>query len=186
VVHRSDGSGTTYIWASYLADVSPDWKEKVGVGTDLKWPVGIGAQKNPGVAGQIGRTPGSLGYVELIYALSEGNIQYGSVQNKDGEFIRANLASVTHAAAGAAGDVPADLRYSLTNAPGKEAYPICGTTWAVLYVQQPPDKAKALVDFLHWATHEGQQYTEKLQYAQLPQQLVSRIDQKLEQLRASK
>jgi phosphate ABC transporter phosphate-binding protein len=186
VVHRSDGSGTTYIWASYLASVSDEWKDKVGIGTDLKWPVGIGAQKNDGVAGQIVRTPGSLGYVELIYALSQGNIQYGAVQNKEGQFVRADLASVTKAAEGAAGNIPADLRYSLTNAPGKEAYPICGTTWAVLYVQQTPEKARLLSDFLHWATHEGQEDTAELQYARLPATLVERIDQKLKQLGTEK
>jgi phosphate transport system substrate-binding protein len=178
VVHRSDGSGTTFIWADYLSKVSPEWKEKVGVGTDLKWPTGVGAQKNDGVAGQVARSPGSLGYVELEYAL-RNKLQYGAVQNKDGEFVQANLDSITKAAEAALKDIPADLRYSLNNASGKEAYPICGTTWAVLYEKQPANKAKALADFLRWATHEGQEYTKDLNYARLPESLVKRVDEKL-------
>ncbi len=182
VVHRSDGSGTTYIWADYLAKVSPEWKEKVGVGTNLKWPAGVGQQKNDGVAGHINRTPGSLGYVELIYVL-RNKIQYGSVRNREGEFVRASLESVTRAAEGALTDIPDDLRYSLTDAPGKGAYPICGTTWAVLYVKQPADKAQLLKDFLRWVTHEGQEQAVELQYARLSPGLVERVDRKLEQIK---
>ena len=183
VVHRSDGSGTTYIWVDYLSKVSPEWKEKVGVGTDVKWPTGVGAQKNDGVAGQVGRSPGALGYVELTFALNS-KLQYGAVQNKEGEFVLASLDSVTKAADGALKDIPADLRYSLTDAPGKEAYPICGTTWAVLYAKQPANKAKALADFLRWATHDGQQYTKDLQYARLPESLAKRVDEKIDQIKA--
>jgi phosphate transport system substrate-binding protein len=183
VVHRSDSSGTTYIWSDYLAKVSPEWKEVVGVGNDLKWPTGVGAPKNDGVAGQVGRSPGALGYVELTFALNN-KLQFGTVRNKEGEFVQASLESVTRAAEGALKDIPADLRYSLTNAPGKEAYPICGTTWAVLYEKQPANKAKALTDFLRWATHEGQEYTKDLQYARLPESLVKRVDEKLGQIKA--
>lgn len=182
VVHRSDGSGTTYIWSDYLSKVSATWKDQVGKGTDLKWPTGEGFPKNDGVAGHVTRTPGAIGYVELIYAL-RNNIQYGAVQNGAGNFVRASLASVTAAGEGALTKIPDDLRYSLTNAPGKDAYPICGTTWAVLYVKQPPGKGQGLAAFLRWATHEGQEYTAELQYASLPQGLVERIDQKLSLLK---
>ncbi len=185
VVHRSDGSGTTFIWSDFLAKKSPEWKEKVGVGTDLRWPVGVGAQKNDGVAGQVGRSPGAIGYVELSFAL-KSDIQYGAVENRAGEFVRASLESVTKAAAGALTDIPDDLRYSLTDAPGAGAYPICGTTWAVCYVAQPPGKGKALADFLRWATHEGQAHVEELQYARLPGGLVKRAERQLEKLAAGR
>ncbi len=181
VVHRSDGSGTTYIWADYLAKVSPEWKEKVGVGTDLRWPAGVGAQKNDGVAGQIERTPGAIGYIELIYAL-RNHIQHGAVQNREGEFVQASLDSVTRAADGGAAEIPDDLRYSLTNVPGKGAYPVCGTTWAVFFVQQPPEKAQLLKDFFQWATHQGQEQTQEMQYARLSPGLVERVDKKLGRL----
>jgi phosphate transport system substrate-binding protein len=183
VVRRSDGSGTTYIWSDYLAKVSPEWKEKVGVGTDLKWPVGVGAQKNDGVAGQVGRSPGAIGYVELTFAL-KSNIQFGAVKNKAGEFVRADLASVMKAAAGALTGIPDDLRYSLTDAPGGGAYPICGTTWAVCFTDQPGGKAKTLADFLRWAVHEGQGDVEELQYARLPEGLVKKIEPMLDRIKA--
>jgi phosphate transport system substrate-binding protein len=181
VVHRSDGSGTTYIFTEYLSQVSPEWKKKPGFGTDLAWPTGIGAQKNDGVAGQVSRSPGGIGYVELIYALKNEKLKYGSVRNKAGEFVLASLDSVTKAAEGLK-DVPADLRFSLTNAPGKGTYPICGTTWAVLYVKQPADKAKLVREFLQWATHEGQDMTADLQYARLPAALVSKIEERLKEI----
>jgi phosphate ABC transporter phosphate-binding protein len=182
VVHRSDGSGTTYIWVDYLSKVSPDeWKPKVGVGTSVNWPVGVGQKGNEGVAGQIKRTPGSLGYIELIYAL-QNQIEFGLVQNKEGIPIKASLESVTAAATGALSDIPDDLRYSLTDAPGKESYPISGTVWAVIYVKQPPGKGKAVLDFLRWATHEGQASAEGLHYARLPAGLVKRVEQKLDQV----
>jgi phosphate transport system substrate-binding protein len=185
VVHRSDGSGTTFIWADYLAKVSPEWKEKVGVGTDLKWPAGIGAQKNDGVAGQVGRTPGAIGYVELSFAL-KSNIQYGAVQNRAGEFVRASQQSVTRAAEGALTDIPADLRFSLTDAPGAGAYPVCGTTWAVCYADQPAGKGKALAEFFRWTVREGQGAAEELQYARLPEGLIRRIDPLLDRLQGGK
>jgi phosphate transport system substrate-binding protein len=181
VVHRSDGSGTTYIFSDYLCQVSPEWKEKVGKNTELKWPVGIGAQKNDGVAGQVSRSDGAIGYVELNYAMNS-KLQYGSVKNKEGKFILASLESVTKAAE-AKKDFPEDLRFSLVDPPGEEAYPICGTTWAVLYVKQSPEKAKALREFLHWCTHEGQDATAELLYARLSPGLVRLVDQKLELLK---
>lgn len=184
VVHRSDGSGTTYIWADYLSKVSPAWKREVGVGTDLQWPTGSGQPKNDGVAGQVTRTPGAIGYVELIYAL-RNNIQYGLVKNREGEFVKASLQSVTVAADAALMQIPDDLRYSLTDAPGKDAYPICGTTWAVLYTRQAADKAKALTAFLNWATHDGQEYTTDLAFARLPPRLVERVAKKLEQIKGA-
>ncbi len=176
-VHRSDGSGSTFIWVDYLSKVSSAWKEKVGVGTSVNWPVGVGQKGTEGVAGQVKRTPGSIGYIELTYAL-QNNIKYGLVQNKEGAYVPATLESVT--AAGALAEIPDDLRYSLTNAPGKDAYPISGTVWAVLYVNQPADKGKAVIDFLRWVTHEGQQYAAELHYARLPQGLVERLEKKLD------
>lgn len=184
VVHRSDSSGTTYIWTDYLAKVSEGWK-KVGVGTAINWPVGVGQPKNPGVANMVKMTPGSIGYVELIFALSN-QLAYGAVQNASGAFIHAELQHVTAAAAGALKDIPADLRYSITNAPGQESYPISGTVWAICYVNQPPERAQAIVDFLRWITHEGQQSAEPLHYAQLPLALVARVDEKLAMIKPAK
>jgi phosphate transport system substrate-binding protein len=186
VVHRSDGSGTTYIWSYYLSKVSPEWKTKVNFGTDLKWPVGIGAQKNDGVAGQISRTPGAIGYVELIYALKDSKLQYGSVRNHMKEDVRASLESVTKAAEGELSDNPVDLLNQLTDSPAKGAYPICGATWAVLYENQPEGKAKLLKEFLNWCIHEGQNSTQALQYARLPDGLVKRVEKMLNRIQAAK
>jgi phosphate transport system substrate-binding protein len=183
VVHRSDGSGTTHIWVDYLSKVSAEWKTKVGVGTSISWPTGVGQKGNEGVAGHVKRTPGSIGYIELIYAL-QNKIAFALVQNKEGVAIKASLESVTAAAASVLTEIPDDLRYSLTNAPGKEAYPISGTSWAVLYVRQLGDKGQAVVDFLRWATHEGQQYCEELHYSRLPPGLVQRLEKKLDQVQA--
>jgi phosphate transport system substrate-binding protein len=157
VVHRADGSGTTYIWVDYLAKVSTAWKTKVGVGTSVNWPTGIGQKGNEGVTRQTKQTNGAIGYVELIYAL-QNKVDYGLVRNQEGAFINASLASITAAASDALKEIPDDLRYSLTNAPGKDSYPISGTSWAVLYVKQAPERGKAVVDFLRWCTHEGQQF----------------------------
>jgi phosphate transport system substrate-binding protein len=172
IVHRSDGSGTTYIWVDYLAKVSPEWKQKVGVNTSVKWPVGVGGKGNEGVAGLVKQTPGSLGYVELIYAL-QTRISYGTVQNMAGKFVAASTASVTAAAAGAATQMPADFRVSITNAPGEGAYPISSFTWLLLY-ENPPDKtqAKIMVDFMNWALTDGQKFASELGYAPLPQAVV--------------
>jgi phosphate transport system substrate-binding protein len=172
VVHRSDASGTTYIWVDYLAKVSPEWKNKAGVATAVNWPVGLGGKGNEGVAGLVSQTPGSIGYVELIYAL-QNKISYGSVQNMAGEFLRASEASVTAAAAGAAAKMPPDFRVSITNAEGTGAYPISSFTWLLLY-ESPKDKAqsKIMVDFLKWALTDGQKFAGQLGYAPLPEAVV--------------
>lgn len=172
VVHRSEGSGTTYIWVDYLSKVSPEFKTKVGVGTSVKWPTGVGAKGNEGVSGQVSQTPGAIGYVELIYAL-QTRTSYGSVENMDGEFVKASVASVTAAAASAASKMPADFRVSITNAPGKGVYPISSFTWLLLY-ENPKDKAQAktMVDFVKWALKDGQKYCPDLGYAPLPANVV--------------
>jgi phosphate transport system substrate-binding protein len=172
VAHRSDGSGTTYIWVDYLSKVSPEWKSKVGVATAVNWPVGVGGKGNEGVAGLVTQTPGSIGYVELIYAL-QNKISYGSVQNLGGEFVKATEQSVTAAAAVAASKMPADFRVSITNAEGKGAYPVASFTWLLLY-ENPKDKnqAKIMVDFVKWALSEGQKSAGSLGYAPLPDGVV--------------
>jgi phosphate transport system substrate-binding protein len=172
VVHRSDGSGTTYIFVDYLAKVSPEWKSKVGVATSVNWPVGVGGKGNEGVAGLVTQTPGAIGYVELIYAL-QNKISYGAVQNATGEFMRASVESVTAAAAGAAARMPADFRVSITNAPGKGVYPISSFTWLLLY-ESPKDKAqsKTMVEFVKWALSDGQKFAAGLGYAPLPESVV--------------
>jgi phosphate ABC transporter phosphate-binding protein len=178
VVHRSDGSGTTYIWVDYLSKVSGEWKSKVGIGTSVNWPTGIGQKGNEGVAGQVKRSPGSLGYIELIYAVQNG-IQYGSVQNKDGVFVSASMESVTAAADAMLTNIPEDLRYSIVDAPGKSSYPISGTSWAVVYTNNPGGKGKDIRAFLYWCTHDGQRFCEALHYSRLPKGLVERVDQRL-------
>jgi phosphate transport system substrate-binding protein len=172
VVHRSDGSGTTYIWADYLAKVSPEWKQKVGVRTSVNWPVGVGGKGNEGVAGLVKQTPGSIGYVELIYAL-QTRISYGPVQNMAGKFVTATTDSVTAAAAEAAKKMPPDFRVSITNPPGEGAYPISSFTWLLLY-ETPQDKAQAkiMIDFMNWALTEGQKFAAELGYAPLPPAVV--------------
>jgi phosphate transport system substrate-binding protein len=178
VVHRSDGSGTTYIFVDYLSKISSEWKDKVGVGTSVKWPTGTGAKGNEGVAGLVKRTPGSIGYVELIYALSN-DIKYGSVKNKAGEYVSASLASVTAAAKASLDNIREDLRYSITDAPGKESYPIAGTSWAICYTDNPGGKGKEVREFFHWCTHDGQQFCEALHYSKLPKGLVERVEKRL-------
>ncbi len=172
VVHRSDGSGTTYIWVDYLAKVSPEFLKKVGVNTAVNWPTGVGGKGNEGVSGLVTQTPGSIGYVELIYAL-QSKISSGSVQNMAGEFVKASVPAVTAAAAEAAAKMPADFRVSITNAPGKGVYPISSFTWLLLY-ENPKDKAqgKLMVDFMKWALTDGQKYCADLGYAPLPEALV--------------
>ncbi len=181
VAHRSDKSGTTFIWTDYLSKVSPEWAKEVGAATTVKWKVGVGQEQNPGVAGYVSNTKGAIGYLELIYALSSPNIQFGDVTNKSGKVIRASLESVTAAAAGLK-DVPENLCYSLTDAGGPEAYPIVGTTWAVLYEKQPAEKKQAVVDFLRWAIHQGQDQCAALKYARLPERIVKLADQKLDKV----
>ena len=172
VAHRSDGSGTTYIFTDYLSKVSSDWQGTVGKGTSVKWPVGIGGKGNEGVAGTIRQLPGSIGYIELIYAL-QNKIPYGSVQNSSKTFIKASLESTTAAAAGV--KMPADFRVSITNPPGKNAYPIASFTW-LLIPTNPADanKGKILKDFLFWMLDKGQTMTEALSYAPLPKDVVEK------------
>lgn len=176
-VHRSDGSGTTYIFTDYLSKVSNAWEAGPGRSTTVNWPVGRGAKGNDGVAADVKQNQGSLGYVELVYA-ANNNITYGGVINATGKPIHASIESVS--AAAALRDIPADLRLSITNASGENAYPISGLTWILLYKEQEdPDKAEALVDFLWWATHDGQALAAPLHYAPLPKELVPLIERKL-------
>ena len=172
VVHRSDGSGTTYIWVDYLSKMSAEWKSKVGVATSVNWPTGVGGKGNEGVAGLVSQTPGAIGYVELIYAM-QTKMSYGSVQNQSGEFVKASEASVTAAAAGASKNMPADFRVSITNAEGKGAYPVSSFTWLLLY-ENPKDKAQAkvMVDFVKWMLSDGQKFAGSLGYAPLPASVV--------------
>ena len=180
VVHRSDGSGTTYVWVDYLSKVSPEWKAKVGVATSVNWPAGIGGKGNEGVAGTVRQTPAAIGYVELTYAL-QNKMPVGTIKNQSGKFVEPTIDTVTAAAAGAVATLPEDLRYSITNSPGETAWPASGTTWAVLYQDMPagPER-KALVGFLRWAIHDGQKASGPLNYAQLPAELVKRAEAKLD------
>jgi phosphate transport system substrate-binding protein len=172
VVHRSDGSGTSYIWCDYLAKVSPDYKKTVGVATSVNWPVGLGGKGNEGVAGLVKQTPGALGYVELIYAL-QNKISFGAVKNLDGEFVTASVESVTSAASAAASQMPADFRVSITNAPGKGVYPISSFTWLLLYENaKDKNRSKIMVDFVKWALSDGQRFAPELGYAPLPEAVV--------------
>jgi phosphate transport system substrate-binding protein len=173
VVHRSDGSGTTFIFVDYLSKVSPAFKEKVGVATSVNWPTGVGGKGNEGVSGLVTQTPGSIGYVELIYA-KQTKTAYGAVQNAAGEFIKASVEAVTAAAAEATANMPADFRVSITNAPGKAAYPIASFTWMLLF-ENPTDKAQsaAMVGFLKWALTDGQKGAVDLGYAPLPPSVIA-------------
>jgi phosphate transport system substrate-binding protein len=183
VVHRSDGSGTTYIFVDYLGKVSPEWKKTVGVATSVNWPTGVGGKGNEGVAGLVKQTPGSIGYVELIYAL-QNKIDFGSVQNAAGEFVRASLDSVTKAAAATKGKMPPDFRVSITNAPGAGVYPISSFTWLLFY-ESPKDKraARTMTDFMRWALHDGQKYCADLGYAPLPEEVVAMEMEALKKIR---
>jgi phosphate transport system substrate-binding protein len=182
LVHRSDGSGTTYIWTDYLSKVSDDWKNKVGKGASVNWPVGLGGKGNEGVAGLIKQTPNSFGYIELIYAI-QNNMLYGRVKNSSGAFIKADLASVTAAAAGAAKDMPADFRVSITNAPGKTAYPISSFTWLLIPEKfSDASKRDAIKGFVSWMLTDGQNSAEALSYAKLPKEVVAKEKQALAQV----
>lgn len=175
VVRRSDGSGTTYIWTDFLSKISDEWKNEVGKGTSVNWPVGLGGKGNEGVSGLVKQTPNSIGYVELVYAL-QSNLFYGRVQNAAGEFVKADLASTTAAAAGAAKSMPADFRVSITNAPGKTAYPIASFTWLLVPGNIQDSAKKAVIkDFLKWMATDGQKYTESLGYAPLPKEVTAQI-----------
>jgi phosphate transport system substrate-binding protein len=174
VVHRSDGSGTTYIWTDYLSKVSDDWKNKVGKGTSINWPVGLGGKGSEGVTGLVKQTPNAIAYVELTYA-AQNNIAYGAVKNSSGTFVKADLASVSAAAAGAAKDMPADFRVSITNGSGKNAYPISSFTW-LLIPSKFSDAAKgaAIKELLKWSLGDGQNLVEALSYAKLPKEVVAK------------
>jgi phosphate transport system substrate-binding protein len=174
VVHRSDGSGTSYIFTDFLSKASDDWKSKVGKGTSVNWPVGLGGKGNEGVTGLVKQTPGSIGYIELIYAV-QNNIPYGNVQNASGKFVKADLAGVTAAAASAAKDMPEDFRVSITNAPGATTYPISSFTWLLIPAQiQDAAKRDAIKDFVKWMLGPGQDYNEGLTYARLPKPVVAK------------
>ena len=172
VVHRSDGSGTTFIWCDFLSKVSPEYKTKIGASTSVNWPTGVGAKGNEGVSGLVKQTPGAIGYVELIYAL-HNSIAFGSVQNKAGEFVTASLQSVTAAAAGIT--MPDDFRVSITNADGKDAYPLASFTWLLLN-QNASDKERSriMTDFVKWALTDGQKFAPDLGYAPLPKEVVDK------------
>jgi phosphate transport system substrate-binding protein len=174
VVHRAEGSGTTYCWTDYLSKVSEEWKTKVGKGASVNWPVGLGGKGSEGVTGTVKTTPYSIGYVELIYAAAN-KILYGNVQNSAGTFVKASLSAVSAAAAGAAKEMPDDFRVSITNAPGKAAYPISTFTW-LLIPEKFTDAAKrdAIKGFVKWMLADGQNYAEALQYAKLPKEVVAK------------
>jgi len=174
VVHRADGSGTTYCWTDYLSKVSEEWKSKVGTGTSVNWPVGLGGKGNEGVMGVIKGQPNAVGYVELIYAI-QTNTPYGNVQNSSGVFVKASLAGVSAAAAGAAKNMPDDFRVSITNAPGKDVYPISTFTWLLIPEKiSDPAKRAAITGFLKWMITDGQQYCEALAYAKLPKEVAAK------------
>jgi len=182
VVHRSDGSGTTFVWTDFLSKVNPEWKSQVGSNTSVKWPVGLGAKGNEGVAGMVRQMDGAIGYVELIYAL-QTKIAYGSVQNAAGQYIKASLATTT-AAAASIKNMPDDFVVSITNAPGKEAYPIASFTWLLVPTKwQDAAKQKVMVDFLNWMLDQGQTMVQALDYAPLPKAVVDKERAKIKGIR---
>src|SRR5256886_8768915 len=181
VVHRSDGSGTTFIFTDYLSKISGEWKEKAGNNTSVNWPTGIGGKGNEGVAGQVKQTPGALGYVELIYA-TQNKMPYAEVKNAAGEFMKPTLESITAALATA--NIPDDFRFSMTNAPGKGAYPICGATWLLVYEQQKDaTKGKKLVELLKWAAKDGEKMAKDLDYAPLPDNVQERVLKRIDEIK---
>jgi phosphate transport system substrate-binding protein len=182
VVHRSDGSGTSYIFTDYLSKISSEWASGPGKGTAIKWPVGLGGKGNEGVAGVVRQMPGAIGYVELIYAV-QNKIPYGSVKNAAGDFVKASLESVT-AAAGSVKTMPADFRVSITNAPGKDAYPISSFTWLLIPSQsKDAAKGKIIADFLNWMVDDGQKMTAALTYAPLPPNVAQKVKDEIKQVR---
>jgi phosphate transport system substrate-binding protein len=181
VVHRSDGSGTTYIWVDYLSGVSKEWEAKVGRGTSVKWPVGLGGKGNEGVAGQIKQLPGAVGYVELIYA-KQNKLPYADVKNSAGSYITPTLESVSDALGSA--KIPDDFRFSMVNPPGERAYPISGATWLLVYEQQKDAvKGKKLVEFLNWAATRGEAMASSLDYASLPDNVQKRVLERIKTIR---
>src|SRR6266581_2384409 len=181
VVHRSDGSGTTFIFTDYLSKVSAEWKQKVGNNTSVNWPTGIGGKGNEGVSGQVKQTPGAIGYVELIYA-TQNKMPYAEVKNSAGGFMKPTLESITAALATA--NIPDDFRFSMTNAPGKDAYPIAGATWLLVYQQQKDaTKGKKLVEFLKWALTKGETMAKDLDYASLPDSVQQRVLKRIDEIK---
>ena len=182
VVHRSDGSGTTFGWTDYLSAVSPTWSQKVGKATSVDWPVGLGGSGNPGVAGEVQQSPYSIGYVELIYAL-QNNLGYGMVKNQAGQFIDPSLDSVTAAAAASAQSIPPDLRFSIVNAPGATSYPISTATWLLAYKNETDQaKAIALTRMLWWATHDAQRFNKDLAFATVPDAITRASENFIKQI----
>jgi phosphate ABC transporter phosphate-binding protein len=182
VVHREDSSGTTYVFTDFLSKVSPEWQTRMGTAKLVKWPVGQGAHGNEKVAGIVKQSPDAIGYAELTYGIQDA-MQYGLVKNSYGEFIKPTPSGVTAAAQQSLAKIPGDLRFSMTNAPGADCYPISGTVWAVLYPDQTGPRGKAVVDFLRWVLHDGQQFTGGLHYAPLPESLRDRAEQRLDQVK---
>lgn len=184
LVVRSDGSGTTAAFTDYLAQVSPAWKEKAGAGKSVKFPAGLGAKGNEGVSGQVKSSPGALGYVELAYA-KQNKMPTAELQNRAGKLVAPSMEAVSAAAAAFTPQLPEDLRVSIVNAPGEQAYPIASFSYILLYEEQPePEKGRALVDFLWWATHEGQRFSSALDYAPLPPEVVQKVEAKLRGVRS--
>jgi phosphate transport system substrate-binding protein len=182
VVHRSDGSGTTFIFTDYLSKVSPEWKQKVGNNTSVKWPTGLGAKGNEGVSGQVKQVPGAIGYVELIYAL-QNKMDFAQLKNAAGKVVKPSLESVTAALSTA--EIPDDFRFSMTNAPGPDAYPISGATWLLVYQQQKdPSKGKKLIEFLKWAMSKGEGMAKALDYAPLPDSVQQRVLKRIDEIKS--
>ena len=183
-VYRSDGSGTSAVYTDYLSKVSPEWKEKVGSGTSPSWPAGLGAKGNEGVTGQVKNTPNTVGYVELAYAV-QNKLPVAHIKNSSGSFIEPSIDAVTAAASASAASMPEDLRVSITNAAGAQAYPISSYTYILLYKdQKDAKKGKALVDFLWWGIHDGENFAKTLQYAPLPADVVKRAEAKINSITA--
>ena len=179
VVHRSDGSGTTFVWTDYLSKVSPEWKKAAGASTSVSWPVGVGGKGNDGVAGLVKQTPNAIGYVELAYAI-QNKLAYGSVQNSAGTFIDPSIASLTAAAAGTVGNLPDDLRVSITNGDGPTSYPITSYTYILVNPNQTDAaKAQTIVAFLWWGIHDGEKFAQDLNYAPLPPEVVAKAEAKI-------
>lgn len=180
VVHRSDGSGTSFGFTDYLSKISPEWKARVGAGTSVQWPVGLGGKGNDGVTGLVKQTPGAIGYVELAYA-NQNKLALAELRNREGVFVKPTLASTSAAAAGVA--MPADYRVSITDAPGKDAWPIASFTYLLVHRdQRDATKGEALVNFLWWATHDGQRHAPPLDYAPLPKAVVAMVEKTIQSL----
>jgi phosphate transport system substrate-binding protein len=181
VVHRSDGSGTSFIFTDYLSHVSADWKAKVGKGVSVSWPVGLGGKGNAGVAGQVKQTPGAIGYVELAYA-HQNKLPFAEMKNASGIYVSPTIVSVTAALASAT--IPDDFRFSMVNAPGAAAYPIAGTTWLLVYAEQKDhDKGEKLVQFLKWAYSDGEKFAPSLDYAPLPDAVLKRALERVQSIK---